>query len=746
MVRKCCVSDCNSNYDAVLRKGQSVISTFKFPDDPELRNRWIRAVKRGDNWKPGTTASVCINHFQPEDILKYGKPAKLKPNAVPTIFGLELNKIRTPIKRGRPRTTVVDPRTTKLDCAEHITEEYVAPVRNVLEELILDFESFNQRVDSEKLERWHHYRNNNILHFYNIIDDDVNDAIRIGNSIKVFQDMTISLFIGNLKQADEVLTWALGQELKISRWSQFDIILQKYDRKILNLREVNNGCDPQLESIQDTNENTIAYDDRNCDSLIIETIDYNRECSQTIQLEIEANLDSHENIEFLTIEDNDESTFIEDSVCKRNPLRISKQQALTLEERCERRTVHETIRDLKKARNKCFICSQEHESIEELEHHLPEHIAMLPYRCTECVSQEITLKTLASLNKHFLMHLKPLKCRTCDVRFSSYGTRLLHEQNSHEYNRPLTCDVCGKVLKSLRGYQYHIKIHTEPETMKCQICGKVLSSGYELKLHMRVHTKEKPNHCPFCDATFNRVSNLVEHKRRYHFKEKPFVCTVCDERFLSNAEHSRHILSHDPAAFKGSKKNRARRMNAVVNEKFTKDYQCLICGKRMSARVNYHSHMRKHRKQYQCSYCGLRIGQRRDFMDHENTHTGNRPYKCEICSKRFQTSSTYYGHRKVHSTEKRFACDVCDRRFSRLTHLTSHSRTHSAAGQEQRVTHRTSGNHCDVSQCKPVASNCTIMPAGDSMCTNMSAPEHATSLTKVKDCEKLLFEVQTSGS
>ena len=44
----------------------------RFPADPEVRQKWIRAVKRVDevtrkDWQPSDTAVVCKAHFTPSD-------------------------------------------------------------------------------------------------------------------------------------------------------------------------------------------------------------------------------------------------------------------------------------------------------------------------------------------------------------------------------------------------------------------------------------------------------------------------------------------------------------------------------------------------------------------------------------------------------------------------------------------------------------------------------------------------------
>ncbi|KAL1378467.1 hypothetical protein pipiens_015570 [Culex pipiens pipiens] len=608
MGRKCCVPDCNSNYDAIRRKGQSAISTFKFPVDQELRERWIRAVNREERWQPGSTASICINHFQPEDIVRYDKPAKLKQDAVPTIFGTVLRKEGEPvIKRGRPKKKNVAEREpgveeetleSEHECVEYLEDEYLKPVE-LLEELILDFEAFQRTIEAKgAYENWHHHRKGDVVHFYSILDEEADQAIAIENSIKIFKDMKINLFLKGVIQAEESLKWILGQEFKLC-------------------------LEPKNDSIDG---------------------------------EISSNV-------------------------RRNPLKTKNERMFTREDRVERRNVREMVRALKKARHRCFICEKEHESLAAFEQHLPDHMDMLPYSCDRCVSQDVTVRTLAALNKHFFMHLKPLKCRVCDVRFSNYGTRLLHEQNSHEDSGPIPCEVCGKVLRSRRGYQHHYKMHSDPDSMKCKLCEKLLSSSYELKLHMRVHTKEKPNKCYFCPASFNRVSNLIEHKRRFHCKERPFVCGVCQLGFRSNAELKRHEPTHD--ADKTTIKTQRKSVTTVPASDGRKDYHCKVCDTTLPSATSYHSHMRKHRKRFQCSYCGLQVGQLRDFIDHENTHTGNRPYECKICSKKFKTSSTYYGHLAVHSSQKRFACEVCNRRFTRLRHMVLHAKTHSAATSEK---------------------------------------------------------------
>ena len=80
-----------SAHDCTERSGPGL---FELPKDPELRKKWVKALKR-KNFVPGSASRVCKKHFS-DDCFVY-KPSlmactglkfryKLLPNAVPTLF------------------------------------------------------------------------------------------------------------------------------------------------------------------------------------------------------------------------------------------------------------------------------------------------------------------------------------------------------------------------------------------------------------------------------------------------------------------------------------------------------------------------------------------------------------------------------------------------------------------------------------------------------------------------------------
>lgn len=71
MPRHCVAPGCKSNYDSTFE----VISTFSFPKEKNLRQKWINAIHRAD-WQPTSYSSVCGKHFKEGDFEPSGKYKK----------------------------------------------------------------------------------------------------------------------------------------------------------------------------------------------------------------------------------------------------------------------------------------------------------------------------------------------------------------------------------------------------------------------------------------------------------------------------------------------------------------------------------------------------------------------------------------------------------------------------------------------------------------------------------------------
>ena len=157
MPDRCSVTKCRSNYDSV----EGYITVFRFPNDVEQRNLWLRKIPRKD-WIPGPSARVCELHFDQKFVskeLEYidAKGNKkmfprthpiLLPGAVPTIFQNVPKYLSSTPNRERSdpekRRKIVEEReeTAREQAAEAI----------LLSQLILDFNdlvnSYAEHVDA----------------------------------------------------------------------------------------------------------------------------------------------------------------------------------------------------------------------------------------------------------------------------------------------------------------------------------------------------------------------------------------------------------------------------------------------------------------------------------------------------------------------------------------------------------------------------------------------------------------------
>lgn len=57
----------------------------RFPANPDLRKKWIEAVKRR-NFEPTRNTRLCEKHFTPESYIHFIRKKRLKEDAVPEIF------------------------------------------------------------------------------------------------------------------------------------------------------------------------------------------------------------------------------------------------------------------------------------------------------------------------------------------------------------------------------------------------------------------------------------------------------------------------------------------------------------------------------------------------------------------------------------------------------------------------------------------------------------------------------------
>ncbi|KAF2885822.1 hypothetical protein ILUMI_20350, partial [Ignelater luminosus] len=73
---------------------------LRFPKDIELKNKWIKAVRR-ENWSPSERSVLCSTHFVEDCFNRTLSLTRLRSDAVPTIFLAFSSYLQQPVQKQR---------------------------------------------------------------------------------------------------------------------------------------------------------------------------------------------------------------------------------------------------------------------------------------------------------------------------------------------------------------------------------------------------------------------------------------------------------------------------------------------------------------------------------------------------------------------------------------------------------------------------------------------------------------------
>ena len=135
--------------------------------------------------------------------------------------------------------------------------------------------------------------------------------------------------------------------------------------------------------------------------------------------------------------------------------------------------------------------------------------------CDECGK---SFKDKHSLKSHIhRAHLAPelrkAVCDLCGKLFKHKGNVKEHKTLVHGASEAVECEVCKKVFNNQRYLNSHMRIHTNPESLKrkCEMCDKMIFKG-NLKMHVKsVHLEEETTEiveCNICNAKIKRYNEI----------------------------------------------------------------------------------------------------------------------------------------------------------------------------------------------------------------------------------------------
>jgi len=248
MPRKCSIIGCRTNY----RKrndsdDNSACSVFRFPKDVGRLREWIQKIPQAGLTAEDITDNmgVCERHFDARFVVrdrvfrrpdgsKFTSPRDapiLSDDAVPTLFPNTPSYLSSvpPPKRRNP-----DDRRAELSEREDQQFQSWLDV-----DIILDYSAFVTKLSSDAVlgSNWTFVNKGNFILFVNI-DVSSCPCPTVFASFTVSSDMTLTTFDSKQPRDSTELSWLLGDDSKLTRWSQLPNICAHLNNTCLPLNAV----------------------------------------------------------------------------------------------------------------------------------------------------------------------------------------------------------------------------------------------------------------------------------------------------------------------------------------------------------------------------------------------------------------------------------------------------------------------------------------------------------------------------
>ncbi|XP_039452985.1 zinc finger protein ZFP2-like [Culex pipiens pallens] len=332
--------------------------------------------------------------------------------------------------------------------------------------------------------------------------------------------------------------------------------------------------------------------------------------------------------------------------------------------------------------NKCYICEEVFEDAVQLNVHLPQHVAMIPYSCEQCEAEGGDRKKLTSLillHRHFRMHASSIRCPQCPFRTCTAAGLYNHMKNHSDVIDGLeyTCSVCGLQTKSKRSFDNHMRNHkaVDEGRYQCQYCEKKFGTNSRLIRHERGHTNERPYRCRYCTKDFTNETSLNAHERT-HTGERGYRCELCDKAYRTGTSLKEHVAAvHSVPATSKPKRPHDKSSKSTL---FAEPASCDVegCSFATKSRAKFYNHKARHDLRFHCAHCSERFPSRQRLDQHTFVHTGVKPFCCEQCGKSFRFRASFNEHLDSHSNVRPYACEQCPMAFVRERTLKEHRLKH----------------------------------------------------------------------
>ena len=439
---------------------------FKFPKKPDLREQWIRAIKRNHtNWTPESFSLVCIKHFQSHDLYRKSKDMRLylKKTAVPKLFDWNKNKFDPLGANELAKEILLDePKITNSEPEKKVEETPSLPLKVEIKEIKEEVLSDNDEKEDEVAEPLDNLESENQMEVNgNLNLDLIVYSCELCPFFDVKKEMIVHYFINHPGREDDL-------------------------RKMIQMRE----------ETEEQNEDDLEGED------FPEKSDEEEEEDNEIQFRIPGEFSCHQ-CDF-------KNSRKEDMVLHYFMMHPDKEKELDIVFLNSMPPPEKERKVSKKI--KCIFenCSY---SSSSLWVHLKSNHGIT----RQCQTCSLDCKNLErAVRHHFKVHKGIYKCPSCQFSHSNYAEYKNHQATG--CNRTVVCTVCGKSI-GRHSLSTHMKYVHWKEPEKCELCDYKTTRTEFMKRHrMAKHGPGLPKRfaCHICGRMFSFKCNMNVHIRTIH--------------------------------------------------------------------------------------------------------------------------------------------------------------------------------------------------------------------------------------
>jgi len=252
-------------------------------------------------------------------------------------------------------------------------------------------------------------------------------------------------------------------------------------------------------------------------------------------------------------------------------------------------------------------------------------------------------------------------CNKCKKRFQNKG------YESHDC-KPLSNDLFAKYGQDIEDY-VEVCIEEGVRKFKCKNCDYVTKASYNIKSHcLYKHVSKGEVSCDICGKIAKSLGSLIEHKSMHHHNEDgKKKCCRCKKLF-SEEEYRVHkcgkAICSECGKILSSKSNLKHHiLNKHTNNEKVKSHYCSECGMGFTEKNVLTKHMKTHVEKSPCPECGAKVRNLKDHILISHTPDELKEFQCKHCGKGFIRKKTLDQHMmnmhlKLRPYKCRYGCDI----------------------------------------------------------------------------------------